>query len=510
MPVRATSSFLCLATALLAQAPSAEELVARLTDDTQRAAAHAALLSLGRGAVQALVARLADADEQLFGEVLASLLELGPQGGAAFAAVLAAVDRHPRHVVRAVATLAELTPWRGDAPAHSPGMLYTRVAEVLGSSFGADRAAWRAALRRLQARGAFPRELDVVALTECAQGTAPLRVELAVEWLGQHGADARAALPALARLLEQSDPVVLATGDRVAIRRKAARAVLSIDPDGAFAARARAIVGGAPVVAAPSPPVPQRLRQRVAALVGELAIADRRADAAVNLVALGEAAVPTVAAVLSTAGADHATVVAALTVLRDLGPRAASAVPALLDATTGLSTEYTLAVLDALIAIAPWSRDVVPLLDLEGGVGGAALFGRPLHGTVDAALLTGVMQRSARLTTVLTIDCDATVVELGGLLESPWVVARERALEVLPLRGERARPLLPALGGMLAAPQPAYSELFWPGARPAGADKVDRSVHVHRLAARAILAIAADDAPLRAAAERVLAEQSPK
>jgi len=348
-------------------------------------------------------------------------------------------------------------------------------------------------LERLAARRTFDRDQRTDELIAVARGRRALRVELAVQLLGERGAAARDALPVLREVLEREDPRVLRTGDALPLRATAARAILAIDPDGHAAELARAVLAGAPP--APAPVVPERARERARELISQLSEPRQRPEAATNLEALGSWVAADVAALL-TAEHDHDTRMAALSMITRLGRDAVAAVPRLYEALRALPTEDTLAVMSALLATAPYSRDVLPGLSWTFSARRLALFGRELRGSVDTDFYSAFLSAADDLAAALAVDTHAALDELEGYLESESVLVRERALMVLPARGAAARPLLGELGAMLTAEQPK--------ARTPNRLPVDHDAIVHRLAAEAILAIAAPDNPLVERAHAVL------
>jgi hypothetical protein len=72
------------------------------------------------------------------------------------------------------------------------------------------------------------------------------------------------------------------------------------------------------------------------------------------------------------------------------------------------------------------------------------------------------------------------------------------------------RPLLPTLGAMLGAKQPPRAVMEWRDDGGLVHRRVDCTAEIHRLVARAIIAVAAPGDPLLATARAVLAEPEPK
>ena len=489
--MRAASwSIVCFAAALAAQA-GPEQLLAQLAGEG-RADAHAQLVTLGAAAVPALSSGLGTDAKEVTIERLQR--EIGPPAGGA-------VPELTRLFLRArigevfnacLETLADLVPFRpGDATLTE--LQVVTVYSKMPVRYQAIAPRLQVQQQRLIVRLRFDRDQPVDELIAVARGRRALRVELAVQLLGECGAGARSALPALCELLEREDPRILCSGDALPLRAASARAILAIDPDGHAAERARAVLAGAKP--APVPAVPERARGRALELAALLAQPQQRSEAATNLEALGGWVAPDVAALL-TAEHDHDTRMAALSMITRLGRDAVAAVPRLYKALRALPTEDTLAVMSALLATAPYSRDVLPGLSWTFSARRLALFGRELRGSVDTDFYSAFLSAADDLAAALAVDTHAALDELEGYLESESVLVRERALMVLPARGAAARPLLGELGAMLTAEQPK--------ARTPNRLPVDHDAIVHRLAAEAILAIAAPDNPLVERAHAVL------
>lgn len=512
---RLTTVSVCLLVAALARSQSGStptDLVAQLAIANQRASARQQLLALGKQAMPLLAGRINSADPVLLPELLALLVDFGPDAGALVPELLAALQSRPRkQAIPKLWALAELIPYR------APGVEFdirdvTRVMDeqahlnAVRGGLNLEQAIGR---QRLLRRFDFPRTPDVETLLTIVQGFHPYRVELAVEHLGQHGAAAQAALPFLRRLLERPEPKILTTQRTVPMHRKAAHAVLAIAPTGDPAELARAVLAGKGPAAAAALVVPERARARIAELLAELDVPEQRAAAATNLTALGKVAAPAVAATLVQ---EHDTAFreAALGILRDIGPRAASTVTQLLAALITLSTEHTVSVLHALQATAPWCTDVVPELNSRCSMGNVQLLGSRIAGGADAAFLTSFFAAQDRYQAAMAVDPSSSLAELGMLLGSPRVTTREAVLAVVRERGPEARPLLPSLATMLKATQPKTSVVVWHDSGVEESRLTDRTVVVQRLAAQAIVAIAASDDPLVATARAVLAGPEPK
>ena len=489
--------------------PTPGELVEQLAVAEQRGPARERLLALGKDAVPALANRVSATERELRAEVLAILIELGPDAGAAVPQLAAAMRGSPDYPTSTLQALAELVPFRAPDVEIVKEELSRFQLTRLHRRGQPDTDSDPSLGTRLQQRLDFPRAPDVASLLTIVQGYQAFRVELAVEHLGLHGPAAAAALPMLQRLLERREPRILTTERTVPLHRKAARAVLAIAPASPAAELARAVLAGkTPPPAAPSP-VPDRARARIAELVVQLDDATKRSAAAANLVALGALAAPAVAATL-TQEHDVDSREAALGVLRDLGPRAASTVPELAEALTSLSAEHTVSVMRALQATAPWCRDVVTLGCAAFSIGQLELHGRRVQGKIDAEFLTAFFAAQMEFHAVMTVDPSCSLDELGKLLDSPAVTTREAALAVARERGAECRSLLPALATMLTADQPKGHFVRWNEGGSVTTGDVDRSADVQNLAARAIVAIAPPDDPLVIAARDVLARPEPK
>jgi hypothetical protein len=501
-------SIAALATAQSRATPA--ELVEQLAVAESRANARTQLLALGKEAVPALANRVTATEPGLQAEVLAILIELGPDAGAAVPQLIAAVERNgPRDPTPVLQALAELGPFRApDVDIDLNNLSHT----LLTRGFRRQGLDTEVDGYRLRRRLDFPRTLDVEALLVIAQGCQAYRVELAVEHLGLHGPAAAAALPVLQRLLERPEPRILMTDRTVPMHRKAARAVLAIAPVSPQAELARAVLAGKapPPVAAPAvPAVPERARVRIAELVAELDVAAKRGGAAANLVALGALAAPAVAATLAQEH-DVDSRQAALAVLRDLGPRAASTVPELLEALTSLSTDHTVSVLRTLQATAPWCTDVVPGFTDSCSLRHLDINGRRVQGKVDGAFLTAFFAARAQYWAALSVDPTSPPAELDALLDSLDVAKREAALAVVRERGSACRTLLPTLARMLTADPPKGNFVEWLDSGGVRTGPITRTAVVQHLAAQAIVAIAPSDDPLVAAARDVLARGEPK
>jgi hypothetical protein len=488
--------------------PTPAQLVEQLASVDQRARAREQLLALGKQAVPALCDRVS-AEPRLQAEVLTILIELGPDAGAAVPPLVAAMRGSPDDPTSTLRALAELAPFRAPDVEIDKEELSRFQLRGLHRRGRPDTDPDPSLESRLQQRLAFPRAPDLASLLTIVQGYQAFRVELAVEHLGLLGPAAAVALPMLQRLLERPEPRILTTELTVSLHRKAARAVLAIAPTSPAAELARAVLAGKSTPRSAAPPVPERARARIAELVAQLDDPTKRSAAAANLVALGALAAPAIAATLADEH-DTDSREAALGILRDLGPRAASAVPELAEALASLSAEHTVSVLRALQATAPWCRDVVTLGCTACSIGQLELLGHRIRGRVDAEFLTAFFAAQMDFTLVMAVDPSCSLAELGIMLDSPAVTTREAALAVARERGAGCRPLLPTLAGMLTADPPKGHFVRWTDAGGIETGPLDRTAVVQRLAAQAIVAIAPPDDPLLVAAREVLARPEPK
>jgi hypothetical protein len=477
--------------------------VAALQREATRAGAHARLVELGAAAVPSLVAALGEADGVLYDACLAVLRDLGPQAGPAFPALLS--ERTHRSTVWLL-TIGEVVLFRASDVMFDARSVVRDFNVRLRRELTVEESV---AQQRWILRAEFSRSLDTPSLVATAGGLNALRAEVAVELLGVRGAAARNSLRVLGEILERPDPRVLGVDQRVPLRRKAARAVLQIDPAGELAALARRVLAGT------QPPpdelvevMPARLRERVDQLLADLARADCREAAIENLLALGEAvAAPTGAALAGRM--DTETARAALTVLQRLGPAAVTAVPDLFAALRLLPTDCTVPVLNALAAIAPWSRDVIPVLTYSGGIGRISVLGAALPGGADPAFWNDFTVAVELYRVALDVDPSVPISELRALLAHPYLRMRERALVLAGQRGAECRPLLDRLSSMLEERQPESGETTWL-ATGVVERMVDRTPQVHRLVAETILAIAAPEDPRRVTALAVLSTSEPR
>lgn len=497
-----TIAALCFATCavpLTAQGAEPDVLVQQLADAATREAARQRLLALGADAVPAIVAAFAKNYGERLDDLLGILTELGPAAAAAMPQVEELIQQGGCDLA-AVVALAELVPWRLREPSLTLEQVRREQATAGQKNRTGREQAWEAwvADRRLWTRWHFPRDAGLDVLMAVAQEGQALRREVAIEWLGQRGAAARAALPILRRVLDAPEPRILTTERTVPLHLKAARAVLAIDPDGELAATAREVIAGRRVAPAARPSdAPERVRARIEQLVAELAVPATRAAAAANLVALGGVAAEPVAAML-TASTDADTLGVALATLRDLGPHAAAAVPRLVEAQGVFPDELRLAALETLIATAPWCADLVP-----------QPFAMELRLVGDAEVRNRQRGVADRLEAALTVDPRATLGELATWLGDRSAHVRQCALVVVEGRGAAARPLLPRLGAMQREQVSPVREWQFVGNGARTLD-VDYTASVQRAAARAIVAVAPPQDPLVAEAKALLAEQPPK
>jgi hypothetical protein len=491
----------------------AAQLVDALTDATRRPAARERLLALGAGAVPAIVARLKKADAELAPYLLSLLVELGPPAGAALPQVIELLepDTVPLHVV--VDTIAELAPWRSaDATVTARSVQQASMSRWVQVMRLAGSTEYVAAYERVRQRFGFPRDADVATVVIGLDGSSGARVEFACDLLRARGPAAAAAVPALCGVLDRPEPRVLGTSRTLPVHAKAARAILAITATGDAADVARDVLAGrrAPPAAAKRA-VPERLEQRIAALLAELRVASKRATAVANLVALGSVVAGPVGAELAAAKPDAETADALLGVLDALGPSAADAAPALYAALTTLSVDQATTALTVLTAVVPSVADVVPLpaYSLRGS-GGVTLGGVALSGSPDPDAMNRFYAVITRFSARLRVLPGAGGAELAELLRDDSVEVREFALDAIAARGPACRSLLPAIGAMLTREQPRMTQLQWGLARGVATKEVDRTDHVQRLAARAMLAVAEPGDPLLQQAHEVLARPETK
>jgi hypothetical protein len=484
----------CSAATLAAQQTVApEQLVAQLRGDG-RATAHSQLVALGATAVPALTKGLVAAQpDEVTDERLCILREIGPAAGDAVPAILDLLRRVVDYAA-ACDVLGELAPYGPDGSRQEWESLQLHMHRLMLKPQDTTR------IQRTRERFAVPQRTDVAKLTQMLRTHHAYTVEVAAELLGRRATAAHSALPALTALLELPDPRILLTDETVPLRACAARAILAIATDGPAAERARAVLAGAPPARAEPPPLPERARQRARELVAQLANPAQRAAAIANLEALGSWVVPDVAQAVLSNGRDAdeargAACDAALALLARFGPRAADATPELFEALTTVRAEHTAEVIGALTEVAPWSRDVVPPLGFECSIGSLTFFGKPIEGTIDAALLTEVNAVEQRFWVAMELDplCEVADLERSLIERSPLL--RERALRIATGRPADARPLLPAFAAMLDAEQPPWQLVTWEG-NGVTVRQESHTALIHRLAAEAILAIAAPDDPL--------------
>lgn len=489
-----------------AAAQTAGELVDQLRDERTRAAAQQALLTLGEPGARAIADRLAtmdDAHRRCCFDVLVAL------GRRAVGAVPKLVDHlaAQRHgAQQALDVLAELVLF------HEPGAPRLARRDFLRAwtHLSDDDVGFSVAVQRLQLRMEFDVTTsvdDLIALLPCRQ---PFLVEAAVDLLGGHGRGVAAALPALRQLLDRPEPRILLTERRVPLHTKAAKAMLTLGATGPDDEAARAVLAG---TWSPREPAdrqqPARLQQRVGELVAELANAATRPGALDNLVALGSASALPVADLLAKATAPE-TVQAALQVLRHLGKDAAATTPQILEAVRSLPAEHTVGAIRALAAVGPWSREVVPALTTSANASSLSVFSTKIHGAIDLDLLRELDLAQAECTLAMSIAVDLPTARLAALLDAPNVLRRERALEIVRARGAECRVLVPDVARLLDATGLAAQVLERTDDGGHRMRRLDRTPHVQRLAARALLAIAATDDPVLRRAREILAQPEGK
>jgi len=392
-------------------------------------------------------------------------------------------------------TVAELVPYAPGADGLADhDLLHARLRHNDG-----NQLAWS----RLTTRRGFDTTADIATLTAIAAGLRAWHVELAVELLGQRGAAALCALPTLHALLDLPDPRIVGSSARVPLRRKAARAILAIAPDGKQAAHARAVIAGDPEPAANAAAMPLRLRQRIDQLLQELEHDPTRTAATANLVALGaNTARPLVEALAHEHTAAFRD--AALMALRQLGRAAAPVAVDLRVLLPRLPIEHTVAVYDALTATAPWSRDVADTNTLVMSTSTLRIDGQTVPGNTDGETMTQVDRAAGRFWSAMSMDPTWPLAKLVGLLEDRDVRLRKRALELLGQRHDTARAVLPQIAAAMRAEHPQVASIFWQDDGSMRTGRESSTLEVQALAAEAILAIAAPDDRLVAEARRVL------
>ena len=502
----------CIATAALtAQQNAVAPLIERLADPAARDAAHAKLLELGNAAAAPLAAQLSTASSEHARACLCVLYALGPAGGAAVAELVDLVARaadgpHLDYLPEALTTLTELIPYRTDDDA-------TRLEPTVAAAFRRwsqpvrdDRKTKSITQQRFAARYAFPRHQPLDALLALAQDRRAWVAEAAIEHLGALGPAAGRAVPVLRAVLHRPEPRILPTDQRVPLHRRAARALLAIDPAGSEVATARSVLAGTWSPPAVVRPLPPRVRQRLDDLLSELQGVDsaRRATAVDNLVALGSLAAEPVGTLLQSTSNDD-TLTAALEVLRRLGKDGAAAAPALATALMELSTTHTIAVVQGLVATLPGSEHTYVPPWLSSSVRRLEIQGHRIPGAVGGDFLNAFQDAMEELYMTLSIPAESSAEELRVLLDDASVKKRRRALEVIAMRGAACNSLVDKLGPMMTAAQPVLSRPRWNDDGRATADRVDLTDQIHRLAAAAILAAAPADHELVAPARERLA-----
>jgi hypothetical protein len=499
-PTIAVVWFVACVAPLAAQGADPEALVQQLADAGTHDAARERLLAIGADAVPAIVGAFRKNYGERLDDLLGILTELGPAAGAALPQVEELIEQGGCDLA-AVVALAEIVPWRLREP--SLTLQYVRRQQASAGqknrTGGEQPCEEWIADRRLWTRWHFPRDADLDVLLAIAQEGQALRREVAIECLGRRGPAASKAMPVLRRVLDEPEPRILTTDRTVPLHSKAARAVLAIEPNGELAATACAVLAGTRAApAAKASGVPERLRARIDQLVAELAAPATRAAASANLVALGEAAAESVAAMLTSTDVD--TLAVALATLCELGPRAAASVPRLVEASAAVPVEQRVTLLETLIAAAPWCADLVPPW-LSG-------FERLPLG-IDAETRNQLVAGGARLGATLCVDPRATLSELAAWLGDSSPHVRQCALAVVAARGAAARSLLPRLGQMQRELLPPLHEGRFIGNGVLLVDW-DYTPVVQRLAARAIVAVAAAGDPVLTPARALLETEPPK
>jgi hypothetical protein len=476
--------------------------VKALTVDWKRATAHRDLIALGGKAVPALIDALDGRDQFVVGEVASILREIGPDAGGAVKRLKSLCDTHtaPFEVLEA---LTELVPYRSEDVVFDPRWLPIALMYL----HAMRDAEGMVLIARLQARGSLEANTDVATLERLARSRNAFRAELAIELLARRGPTAAVAVDGLAALLLLPDPRILLTDRTVPIRERAARAILALAPDAPAAATARAVLAGTLAPRTNRAPVPERASRRAEQVVAELVRTETRAAAADNLVALGPISVPPLLAALRKPH-DEEFAAAAVDVFRRLGPASVDAVPALSEMLVTRPATETVAIAHTLLVTAPWSRDLL-LLDRTGSLGSISILGRAIPGPIAVDMQNDIDQALNEVSAAILVDASSTPDELRALLVDPSVLKREAALRIVSMRGPELRALLPDLAGMLDQPQPQNHRGMWRADGSITAMPESRDDLAHRLAADAILAVAAADDPLVQKARKVLAAPPP-
>jgi hypothetical protein len=495
--------FVCAAPT--AQTPgNAAGLVANLQVADQRDSAHRDLLKLGDAAVPALIEGLASDDSDLQRRILMVIAELGPAARATVPTLQDELIAGTLPWAEGLDTLAELVLFRDPEVTLDAKQVLAAGRKHFRTHRGERDLAWGIAAQRLRARLNFPIDLDTATLISVAGSNFAWRVEAAVDLLGAIGPAAHPSLPQLQALLTRPEPRILLTEHTVPLHRKVCRALNRVAPTSAEAALARRILAGDGPTAALSQPLPKRAAQRIETLLHELERPATRESARANLVALGRlTAIPVATAMLEHNDADFRN--AALGVITDLGRHGATAVPQLYRALISLPTSNTVAVYGALSRTEPWCRDKQPPMTIRSMVGKMTIMGHRLEGEVDIPFLNAVNEASTFLRSAMSIDPASPLAELTTALKARSVLTREAALRAMRERGITARGTLPTIEEMMTVDHPSLRFSIWVTGSKSSIRVVDRSEAVRRLAAEAILSIAAPDNPVVTAARELLA-----
>lgn len=373
-------AFLCAARAAAQETP-AENLV-RIWLDDPMPALEQRVLELGPEAVAPLLLRLGIGPEETEEgtnpetedpaqaatrlRVLATLARLQQHGAAAFPRLARAVRKQPvPKRAPYYEALAALAPWRAATDAlwqkreeHAlasllavpePGAEWTREGTLL-----VQRTAARCWGRPASSLDDLARQLD---------GRSPWRVQLAIEALAREAATqperVRTVVPRLRAIVARPDPRLLFTTQRVPLRANAARLLLALDSGTEDAKALRGVLLGEPPAAPPEDSKHVASAPTLRATLAAIADQATRADAMAQLEALGDDALPGLAAALDNKTPPIA-MREALRLLRSRAPRASTSLPHLLDAIGKVDAPQQHSLLHTIASLLPWSRDRMP------------------------------------------------------------------------------------------------------------------------------------------------------
>lgn len=372
------------------------------------------LLRSGPKAAAALAERVgADASRERAIARLAFLRRIGPAAATEFETLQREARHRPlRCPDHFAATLAALAPYRPD----SVELRSTLPLRVHPSDDCEDPEATGRRLERIEPRLRARAEVRASDSTESLLGLLrsrrPYRVQVAVELLTGRGASAAAAVPLLQQIARRPDPRVLRTDEVVPLCEAAIAALRAIDASADVPPRS----GPGPTTPASSSKVTERIGARVRELVAELADPTRHDLARDNLVALGPAAQPALAA-LAKDDTDLLSALRTLDVLLDSGADTSIAANELLEALAAAPKERRVHLLVLLALVAPWSRDVV-LPPSDGARHHLRLFDVALARDVDLLGFEPIREAAKALGTALEVDPGGPAREVAAALES--------------------------------------------------------------------------------------------